>query len=56
LGFLSGVGYEAAKDGDNPLNEMDAEAVWARLDNYCQGHPLDPISDAVAAFVHAHRH
>jgi hypothetical protein len=29
LGFLSGVGYEGVAGGENPLNGVDADAVWA---------------------------
>jgi hypothetical protein len=51
LGFLSGVGWTREYD---PLNRVDAPGVFAWIDNYCRAHPLDPIADAGAAFVHAH--
>jgi|SRR6516165_4538362 hypothetical protein len=47
LGFLSGIGY---KGGNNPLNGVDANAVWAWMDNYCYAHPLDSIEKAGEAF------
>lgn len=50
LGFLSGVGFDAV-DGTDPLRRLDAAAVWAWLDSYCQAHPLDRITGAGAAFV-----
>jgi hypothetical protein len=53
LGFLSGVGYEAG-GGDNPLNGVDADAVWAWMDNYCRANPLDRVAKAAAAFDAAH--
>jgi len=51
LGFLSGIGYEGVGD---PLNGVDANAVWAWMDNYCQANPLDAIVKAGAAFNAAH--
>jgi hypothetical protein len=53
LGFLSGVGY-IGYDSANPLNKTDADGVWAWIDNYCSAHPISQISDAAAAFYHAH--
>jgi hypothetical protein len=50
LGFLSGVGYE----GYDPLNGMDAEGVWAWIDNYCREHPIEQIIAAAEAFKSAH--
>ena len=54
LGFLSGVGWQGAQSGINPLNGLDANGVWAWLDNYCQVHPLDPLVEAAAALARAH--
>jgi hypothetical protein len=39
LGFLSGIGA-AGRAGDDPLDGMDAEGVWAWIDIYCSIHPL----------------
>jgi hypothetical protein len=56
LGFLSGVGWEggAYPSGPIPLIGVDAQAVWAWIDNYCGPHPLDTIDTAGAQFVLAH--
>jgi hypothetical protein len=54
LGFLSGVGYEGLDRGDNPLNGVDADAVWAWMDNYCQANPLDGVAKAGSAFDTTH--
>jgi hypothetical protein len=53
LGFLSGAGFEGT-DGTDPLNNTDADAVWAWMDNYCLAHPLDKIMNAGATFVTVH--
>jgi hypothetical protein len=53
LGFLSGVGYEGG-GRDNPLSGVDADAVWAWMDNYCHANPLDHIAEAGAAFDAIH--
>jgi hypothetical protein len=54
LGFLAGVGYGSV-DLD-PLNNVDAQGVWAWVDNYCQAHALEKIREAAQAFVNAHPH
>ena len=51
LGFLSGVGWTGKYD---PQNGMDAAGVWAWIDNYCQGHPIDNLGVAAAKFVGFH--
>jgi hypothetical protein len=53
LGFLSGVGYRGEGVVD-PLNGVDAQAVWAWMDNYCQANPLKLVHEAGEAFVTAH--
>lgn len=53
LGFLSGVSYESSS-GDNPLSGVDADAVWAWMDNYCQTNPLDHIFLAGEIFAALH--
>ena len=46
LGFLTGTADLAATPGViepgklDPLRGVDAEAVWAWVDNYCHAHPL----------------
>src|ERR1043166_5110403 len=55
-GFLSGVAYAANAQNYDPLESVDAQDVWAWLDNYCRTHPLEHISRAAAAFVEAHPH
>ena len=53
VGYLSGVGAVDVA-GYDPLNGMDAEGVFAWIDNYCRAHPLDKIEKAAATFVAAH--
>lgn len=53
VGFLSGIGFVGDR-GDNPLNGLDAGAVWAWITNYCRANPLVGINDAAAAFYRAH--
>jgi hypothetical protein len=55
LGFLSGIGA-VHQNGDDPLDGVDGEGVWAWIDNYCQAHPVENIGLAAAAFYHAHPH
>jgi hypothetical protein len=54
LGFLSGFGYMGKRDGYDPLDGLDAEGVWAWVDNYCGTHPLEELSGAAEAFIVAH--
>jgi hypothetical protein len=54
VGFLSGVGYEGTGQGDDPLAGVDANGVWAWVDNYCRAHPLDQIVMAAKAFDREH--
>jgi hypothetical protein len=54
VGFLSGVDFVKADEGVDPLKGVDAQAVWAWVDNYCRVHPLDYIGVAAASFVRAH--
>ncbi len=54
LGFLSSIGY--FDPGKDPLNGLDAEAVWAWIDNFCHIKPLSPIVEAAGAFAVAHPH
>jgi hypothetical protein len=53
LGFLSGIGYEGEEVID-PLMSLDAQAVWAWVDDYCQAHPLEKIAAAAEAFSYEH--
>lgn len=52
LGFLSGVGYAGA--GMDPLQGLDANAVVAWLDQYCQAHPRSSLEKAAVMFVMEH--
>jgi hypothetical protein len=54
VGFLSGIGW-VGQDGDNPLHGVDAEGVWAWVDNYCKAHPIDTIAKGASQFYWAHR-
>lgn len=56
LGFLSGVGLTGFETGISPLNGVDAEGVFAWVDNYCRAHPLEEVHDAGKAFVLEHPH
>jgi len=52
VGYLSGA---AVWGPDlNPLQGVDAQAVWAWLDNYCRAHPLVKIQEAANAFIDEH--
>ena len=53
LGFLTGSGDATPGDAD-PLHGVDAEAVWAWVDNYCRANPLDKIIRAGEAFFREH--
>jgi hypothetical protein len=53
-GFLSGIGWSI--DGADPLNGIDANAVWGWIDNYCSAHPVEAIKIAAAQFYYAHPH
>jgi hypothetical protein len=55
VGFLSGIGF-IGQNGANPLNGVDANGVWAWIDNYCTSHPIESIAQAAAAFYFAHPH
>jgi len=44
LGFLSGVGFLGVADGWNLLKGVDANGVWAWIDNYCQANPLKDLA------------
>jgi hypothetical protein len=47
-GFLSGLAI-AQKSNQNPLAGVDADAIYAWIDNYCSARPLDILS--VASFA-----
>jgi hypothetical protein len=55
LGYLSGIGSTHNLTGVNPLQGVDAEGVWAWIDNYCSAHPLAPINQAAITFANTHR-
>jgi hypothetical protein len=51
LGFLSGMGWSGLYyDRAEILKGMDAEGVWAWVDNYCQAHPIKDMTDAALSF------
>jgi len=50
VGFLTGIGYEGIRQGDNPPAGIDVNGVWAWVDNYCRAHPLDQIVTAAKVF------
>jgi hypothetical protein len=57
VGFLSGIGYMGLIGGGenyDPLQRMDADAVWAFVDNYCQANPLKTIKWAAVNFLLEH--
>jgi hypothetical protein len=56
LGYLSAVAATGPGQGYDPLNNTDAEGVFAWIDHYCRDHPLEQIAAAAAAFVTAHPH
>jgi len=51
LGFLSG----ASVYGGVNLGELDADAPLRWIDNYCQWHPIDLVTQALAAFINERR-
>lgn len=54
LGFLSGIGSESVS-GTDPLNGVEAEAVFTWMDAYCRNYPLDTIERAGGRFAREHR-
>jgi hypothetical protein len=50
LGFIAGAAYENGKD---PLSGIDADGVWAWIDNYCAANPRQTQVDAATAFLKA---
>ena len=52
LGFLSGAAT-FSRDLD-PLEGIDAPAIFYWLDNYCRIHPIDRFVDALHVFVNEH--
>jgi hypothetical protein len=58
LGFLTGMADLAAsvpvQSKMDPLSGVDAEAVWAWVDNFCRAHPLEKVVRAGEAFATAH--
>jgi hypothetical protein len=49
LGFVSSYGYY----GDKNLKEVDYQAMYSWMDNYCQASPLNRISDGAKKLVEA---
>jgi hypothetical protein len=50
LGFIAGAAYENGKD---PLSGINADGVWAWIDNYCAANPRQTQVDAATAFLKA---
>jgi hypothetical protein len=44
VGFLSGVGF-VGQNGDDPSDGVDADGIWAWIDNYCRAHPIEGYRD-----------
>lgn len=55
LGFLSGVGFMGGPDVD-PLANIDAEGVWAWVDNHCAANPAETLETAAVLFRFEHSH
>jgi hypothetical protein len=51
LGYLSGFGFSGVHD---PLNHLDAEAVYGWVDNFCRENPLKRMIDAADALIYNH--
>lgn len=57
LGFIAGAAYESpdsASEHLDPLRNVDAQAVWAWMDNYCRASPLDEIVNGAEVFIAQH--
>jgi hypothetical protein len=52
VGFLSAVAVWAPNL--EPLQGVDAEAVFSWMDTYCRAHPLVILGEAAKAFVQEH--
>ena len=55
IGYLSGAGKWGGADLD-PLNGVDAHAIYAWVGDYCAVNLAEQIQDAGDAFIHAHPH
>jgi hypothetical protein len=53
IGYLSGVGKWGSAELD-PLNGIDARAVYVWISDYCAANTLVQIVDAGNAFIHVH--
>ena len=53
LGFISGA--EIYGDIGNPLGRTDVDGVLYWLDNYCHRDPSGHFTEAVKAFINAHK-
>jgi hypothetical protein len=57
VGFAAGTASALGPSkGFDPLRGLDANAVWAWIDNYCRVHPLETVETAAFQFVLAHPH
>jgi hypothetical protein len=50
LGFLTAFNYYQSNTGD-VANGIDANGLFAWIDNYCLAHPLDRIANATIALI-----
>src|SRR6187399_581653 len=52
-GYVSGAGYAVSlgSDGQRKLKTTDSAGIVAFIDTYCQGHPLEAISEAAQALI-----
>ena len=54
-GFLTGAGLVGSPGGAAPLNGLNAKTVRDWVNNYCQAHPLEVITNAGEVFMATHR-
>ena len=50
-GFLSAFNYYGGATAPNIVTGIDANGVFAWIDNFCAGHPLDTIATASVALI-----
>jgi hypothetical protein len=51
LGYISGVNWRAPTADLLDATELDYAALMSWMDNYCQTHPLDPITKGANELV-----
>lgn len=50
-GLLSAFNYYGSAAASDVANGIDANGVFAWIDNYCAAHPLDSIATATIALI-----